>query len=49
LLTRVGAEQLDLTGGPLGLESITQARVATQTVLHDADHPSRLTLTVVQP
>jgi hypothetical protein len=38
-----------ISGGPLGLESITQARVATQTVLHDADHPSRLTLTVVQP
>lgn len=34
------------TGGPLGLESITQARMATQAVLHDADHPSRLTLTV---
>jgi putative CocE/NonD family hydrolase len=36
------------TGGPLGLEGITQARVATQTVLHDADHPSRLTLSVVE-
>jgi uncharacterized protein len=35
------------TGGPLGIESVTQARVATQTVLHDADHPSRLTLPVV--
>ena len=34
-------------GGPLGIESVTQARVATQTVLHDADHPSRLTLPVV--
>jgi putative CocE/NonD family hydrolase len=36
------------TGGPLGLEIITQARVATQTILHDADHPSRLTLSVVE-
>ena len=36
------------TGGPLGQEGITQARVATQTVLHDADHPSRLTLSVVE-
>jgi putative CocE/NonD family hydrolase len=36
------------TGGPLGQEGITQARVATQIVLHDADHPSRLTLWVVE-
>ena len=36
------------TGGPLGLEIITQARVATQTILHDANHPSRLTLSVVE-
>ena len=36
------------TGGPLGQEGIAQARVATQTVLHDADHPSRLTLWVVE-
>jgi putative CocE/NonD family hydrolase len=35
------------TGGPLGQEGATQARVATQTVLHDANHPSRITLPVV--
>ena len=35
------------TGGPLGAEGATQARVATQTVLHDVHHPSRLTLSVV--
>ena len=35
------------TGGPLGAEGAAQARVATQTVLHDADHPSRVTLPVV--
>ena len=35
------------TGGPLGVEGAAQARVATQTVLHDANHPSRVTLPVV--
>src|SRR5919202_1229310 len=35
------------TGGPLGAEGAAQARGATQTVLHDADHPSRVTLPVV--
>jgi putative CocE/NonD family hydrolase len=35
------------TGGPLGAEGAAQARVATQTVLHDSDHPSRVTLPVV--
>jgi uncharacterized protein len=35
------------TGGPLGAEGATQALVATQIVLHDANHPSRLTLPVV--
>jgi uncharacterized protein len=35
------------TGGPLGDEGPAQARVATQTVLHDANHPSRITLPVV--
>jgi len=34
------------TGGPLGAEGATQALVATQTVLHDANHPSCLTLPV---
>jgi uncharacterized protein len=36
------------TGGPLGTEGAARARVATQTVLHDADHPSRVTLPVVE-
>ena len=35
------------TGGPLGAEGATQALVATQIVLHDTNHPSRLTLPVV--
>jgi putative CocE/NonD family hydrolase len=35
------------TGGPLGTEGATRARVATQIVLHDANHPSRVTLPVV--
>ncbi len=35
------------TGGPLGEEGATRARVATQTVLHDANHPSRISLPVV--
>ncbi len=35
------------TGGPLGNEGATRARVATQTILHDANHPSRITLPVV--
>ena len=34
------------TGGPLGAEGATQARVATQIVLHDANHPSGLALPV---
>ena len=36
------------TGGPLGEEGATRARVATQTVLHDATHPSRITLPIVR-
>ena len=35
------------TGGSPFAEGVTQARVATQIVLHDANHPSRLTLSVV--
>lgn len=34
------------TADPLGAEGATRARVATQVVLHDADHPSRITLPV---
>ena len=36
------------TGGQLGDEGATRARVATQTVLHDASHPSRITLPIVR-
>jgi uncharacterized protein len=35
------------TGASLYAQGATQARVATQIVLHDANHPSRLTLPVV--
>lgn len=35
------------TGGELGAEGAAQARVATQTVLHEGDFASRLTLPVV--
>lgn len=35
------------TGGPLGHEGPDQAVVATQTVLHDHAHPSRLTVPVL--
>jgi putative CocE/NonD family hydrolase len=35
------------TGGLPGAEGAAQARVATQTVLHDAGHPSRVTLPVL--
>jgi putative CocE/NonD family hydrolase len=35
------------TGGPLGREGPEQAIVATQTVLHSAAHPSRITLPVL--
>jgi putative CocE/NonD family hydrolase len=35
------------TGGSPGIEGAAQARVATQTVLHDANHPSHVTLPVV--
>jgi putative CocE/NonD family hydrolase len=35
------------TGADLGVESASAAIVATQAVLHDADHPSRLLLPVV--
>lgn len=35
------------TGGPLGAESVVDAQVATQIVLHDKDHPSRVTLPMV--
>jgi putative CocE/NonD family hydrolase len=35
------------TGGELGTEGAASARVAVQTVLHDARHPSRITLPVV--
>jgi putative CocE/NonD family hydrolase len=35
------------TGGELGAEGAAAARVATQTVLHDGDHPSRITLPVL--
>jgi putative CocE/NonD family hydrolase len=35
------------TGGPIGKEGLAAAFVATQTVLHDADHPSHLVLPVV--
>jgi putative CocE/NonD family hydrolase len=34
------------TGGPLGGEGYAMAVVARQTVLHDRDHPSRITLPV---
>ena len=36
------------TGGPLFEESVSAAVVATQTVLHDAAHPSHVTLPVVR-
>jgi putative CocE/NonD family hydrolase len=36
------------TGGPLFGESVSAAVVATQTVLHDAAHPSHVTLPVVR-
>jgi putative CocE/NonD family hydrolase len=36
------------TGGALGTEGMVQAIVATQVVLHDADHPSRLMLPIVE-
>ena len=36
------------TGGPLFYEGVADAVYAIQTVLHDADHPSRLILPVVQ-
>jgi uncharacterized protein len=36
------------TGGELGAEGAAAARVATQTVLHDANHPSRITLPVLR-
>jgi uncharacterized protein len=35
------------TSGPLGDEGATRARVATQVVLHNTSHPSRITLPVV--
>ena len=35
------------TGGALGVEPATAAVVATQTVLHNAEHPSRLVLPVL--
>jgi putative CocE/NonD family hydrolase len=35
------------TGGPLGEEGAARARVATQLVLHDQRHPSRVTLPVM--
>jgi putative CocE/NonD family hydrolase len=35
------------TGGPLGKESAAAAVVATQTVLHDRAHPSRVLLPVL--
>lgn len=35
------------TGGPLGQEGPGDAVVATQTVLHDAHHPSRITLPLI--
>jgi len=36
------------TGGPLGAEGLVESFVATQVVLHDADHPSHLVLPVVK-
>jgi hypothetical protein len=36
------------TGGPFAVEGPTAAVVATQTVLHDRAHPSRITLPVVR-
>lgn len=36
------------TGGPLGTEGMMQAVVATQVILHDQDHPSRLILPVIE-
>jgi len=35
------------TGGPIGKEPASAIRTATQVVLHDRDHPSRLTLPVL--
>ena len=35
------------TGGPLGKEGAEKAVVATQVVLHDREHPSRVTLPVM--
>ena len=35
------------TGGELGVERIVDARVATQFLLHDGAHPSRITLPVI--
>jgi uncharacterized membrane protein YeaQ/YmgE (transglycosylase-associated protein family) len=34
------------TAGTLANEGLTRVRVATQTVLHDANHPSRITMPV---
>ena len=35
------------TGGELGTEGAASARVAVRTVLHDARHPSKISLPVV--
>jgi hypothetical protein len=37
------------TGGPIGKERLARAVVATQLVFHDAEHPSHLTLDLVEP
>ncbi|MGE3798531.1 MAG: CocE/NonD family hydrolase, partial [Thermomicrobiales bacterium] len=36
------------TGAPTGTQGLAEAVVATQVILHDADHPSRLMLPVVE-
>jgi putative CocE/NonD family hydrolase len=36
------------TGGEQGTESLVDSLVATQVVMHDKDHPSRLTLPVIE-
>jgi hypothetical protein len=35
------------TGGPIGAEGALAAEVATQAVLHDAAHPSHVTLPIL--
>jgi predicted acyl esterase len=36
------------TGNPVGTERLADRKVAVQTVLHDAEHPSRIELPTVR-